>query len=401
MKISMLSKSDESGGGASRVAENLSQLLVKNNDFIVTKFAKTANKNYIDIRGSGLNKLLYKASRFISRTIGLPDILTTEYLNLKKTELVSSNIFHIHDISSAISPITIKKLASIAPVVWTIHDCSPFTGGCIYPLSCTKYINNNCSNCPQLKDWPLSTRFDHTGYMQSLKIDLINNHISKIICPSQWIAQLAISAGVSKHLITIIYNSVDTDLFYPEKIQEKERLCILISSVDLENKFKGCGYSIDIINNLKLSADLLVVGKNGEDFKRKIDARHNVTIMNQTFDSELLASYYRRADILLHTSIADNCPLTILESLASGVPVITFRTGGIPELIQHNVNGWITEPGNTKDAVTIIEQLAENRELLNSWKKNSTNTAAEKFNTHHFLKEHVKLYREIVNAKRI
>ena len=59
MKISMLSKSDESGGGASRVAANLSYLLEETNEITVTKFAKTESKNYIDIRGKGFKKLLY------------------------------------------------------------------------------------------------------------------------------------------------------------------------------------------------------------------------------------------------------------------------------------------------------------------------------------------------------
>ena len=173
-----------------------------------------------------------------------------------------------------------------------------------------------------------------------------------------------------------------------------------MSSVDLKNKFKGWEYSLNIINNLKINIDVIIVGKNGSNYKNIIDTRHNVIAINQTFDSKLLASYYRRADLLLHTSIADNCPLTILESLASGVPVITFNTGGIPELICHNMNGWISNQGDTEDSIKIIEYLNEHRETLDAWREKSISMATEKFSNEIFLEKHISIYREITNAKK-
>ena len=66
-------------------------------------------------------------------------------------------------------------------------------------------------------------------------------------------------------------------------------------------------------------------------------------------DQNILAKYYSAADILLYPSIADNCPLVVLEAMACGLPVVSFETGGIPELVEHKVNGYIAEYKNPND----------------------------------------------------
>jgi len=235
--------------------------------------------------------------------------------------------------------------------------------------------------------------------MQSIKIGIINKHIDKIICPSQWIAQSAITAGVSRNLISIIYNGIDTTLFYPEQRPENKKLRILLSSVDLHNKFKGGAFALDIINKLCISTEILIIGKNGLHIGSKISTRHSVTIINQTFDSQILASHYRRADILLHTSIADNCPLTIIEAMSSGVPVIAYDAGGIPELVTHSFNGWLSKQGEIDSSVKMITHLHHNRRLLKKWKLNARQSALEKFNYSIFLNKHLELYQELANEK--
>lgn len=395
MNICMLSKSDESGGGASRVAATLSENLRKNG-IPITQMAKTGNKDYYDISGNGIKRILYKSSRFFSKSIGLPDILTTEYLNLKKSKLEQFDLFHCHDTSSAISPFTLKMLSKISPVIWTFHDCSPFTGGCIQPLTCSKYINGNCSNCPQLGRWPLSTNIDLTGKMQSLKIGIINQNIHKIICPSIWIADEAARAGVSENLISIIYNSTDTSIFSPNEPTQNKKLCILISSLDLNSPYKGGEHALDILNKLNIDVDVIIIGKNGDSYKEKINPRHGINIVNQTFDQQIIATYYRKADLLLYTSIGDNCPLTIIEALSSGVPVIAFKTGGIPELISHNANGWLSHRGDIENTVSAIESLHYNRSLLSDWKKNARNIACKRFDNQIFLNNHLALYEAIL-----
>lgn len=397
MHIAMLSKSDVSGGGASRVAADLSAL-IRLQGGQVTNFARTENVDYIDLQGQGLRKKLYRKSARLSHSIGLPDILTTELFNITKY-LKSVDAFHIHDISSAISPLTIKALSYFAPVVWTLHDCSPFTGGCIYPLSCNKFINRKCSACPQLHEWPLSTSIDFTGTMQSLKLNLINKRIKKIICPSEWIANNAIAAGIKEDLITVIYNSTDTNVFTPKDKPTNKNLCILLSSVDLNNKFKGSEFALRIINELSIQVEILLIGKNSNAIKSKINNAHSVTEIDQTFDKTILAEHYRNADILLHTSTADNCPLTIIEAMSSGVPVVTYNIGGIPELVTHNVNGWIGEKGEVDSIVRIIEKLHYDRKILNNWKIHSRKHAELKFNSSIFLDKHLEIYEGVLHGK--
>ena len=73
---------------------------------------------------------------------------------LRQRRLYEYDLVHVHDLSSAISPLTVRYVARRRPTVWTFRDCSPFTGGCLYPQDCTAYMRR-CGHCPQLGQWPL------------------------------------------------------------------------------------------------------------------------------------------------------------------------------------------------------------------------------------------------------
>ena len=77
-------------------------------------------------------------------------------------------------------------------------------------------------------------------------------------------------------------------------------------------------------------------------------------------DQNRLALYYSASNVFLYPSLADNCPLVVLESLACGTPVVTFKTGGIPELMAHKEDGYIAEYKNAKDLANGLELYLNN-----------------------------------------
>ena len=66
-------------------------------------------------------------------------------------------------------------------------------------------------------------------------------------------------------------------------------------------------------------------------------------------DEETIVNIYNAADVFVTPSLEDNLPNTIMEALACGVPCVGFRVGGIPEMIDHQKNGYVAELRNSVD----------------------------------------------------
>lgn len=174
MRICEVSKADSFGGGASRVAEELSQLLFSDG-YSAEHWVSWTGKGYDHRRRplyGSLERVIRKAHNATKAILSMPELVPYELpIFYRNGRVEQFDLFHFHDISSAISPLTLLHLSRSKPVVWTMHDCSPVTGGCLYPMSCERY-KLGCGSCPQLGTWPIDTRFDFTRALRSVKTRL-------------------------------------------------------------------------------------------------------------------------------------------------------------------------------------------------------------------------------------
>ena len=407
-RIAFLSKSDETGGGASRVACQLRDLIAKHDEgFGIDHWVglRDPQPPLLGLHGKRLDWKAYRIARKLSYWVGLPDFLTMERLNFSPRKH-AYHLFHVHDISDAISPYTLKSLAKHAPVVWTLHDCSPFTGGCIYPLDCTAYHATHCGHCPQLGRWPLMTGIDRTSYMQSYKVAMINEALDAVICPSQWIAEQARRAGVDGALLAVIPNAVDSMTFSPhDRMQSRQELglprdakILLLASMDFRNPYKGWEFALQALSQLQQPLYVMLIGANQRAMA--FPAQHKYLTMERTFDRRRLAKYYAACDLLLFPSMADNCPLVLLESMACGTPAAAFDSGGIREIIDHESDGWLAVQGDTAALVRGIQIAMENETVRCGWSRNAREKMLKKFNEETFLKSHLSLYEALLNNPR-
>ena len=114
-------------------------------------------------------------------------------------------------------------------------------------------------------------------------------------------------------------------------------------------------------------------------------------------DEETMAKYYAASDICLYPSVADNCPLIVLEALACGLPVITFNTGGIPELVAHLKTGYIAEYKNVEDLAKGAELFLNDRDLREKAGILARKKVKESFTLDHQTDEYLKLCRKIIS----
>lgn len=353
MRVAIISKAARLGGGGSLVATQLATLLRQNGHFC-HHFRRDIEHGYSEketsLYGSYEKAAKWTYHRF--HDLGFQEFLPWEYLHLKaQMERLKIDLIHVHDTSTAVTPFTIGRLALQYPLVWTMHDFSPFTGGCIYPLGCERFTQN-CGKCPQTNRWPMGGKFDLSYFYLKMKRWLHNKPVN-FVSPSQYMKQQAQLAGVEQDKISVINNGVDTNIFRPlEKEHARaslglkvDKFTILLIAFDINSPYKGTDDALKVLKGIDIPFQLLVVGKVSES-QRNMFAGIDCVFAGYVDSKTKLNDCYNAADIFLNCSKADNFPLVVLESLAAGTPVYGYATGGIAEMIENNETGQLTETGD-------------------------------------------------------
>lgn len=406
MKVAIVSKSDSTGGGAGRSAETLTRLLNQNGHLAhhwIGFSGKPLKPHMRKLCGDCFGQVFFKFSRFISRTIGLPDFLTPEIFYHLANKEIEYDLYHFQDISSVFSPIAFRWLAKRYKVIWTFRDCSPFTAGCIYPLDCEAF-KVECRKCPQIGDWPLLTSVDFSSYMHRYKRNTARQGLFQAVTPCEWLANEAMKSGFFSEKPVVIHNSVNSDVFKPlDKAETRTNLnlpldtfIVLISSMDLESKYKGTIYALSALREFNKSIFVLAVGKENHQ------SIHITPCMDIKFtgiinNDELLAQYYAAADIFLFPTLADNLPNVVLETMACGTPSVAFATGGVPEMIEHDKTGWLATPKDTRSLVDGIKVAMSDKNKLKSWGIDARAKALKEFNETILINKYLNLYNKVLS----
>lgn len=270
--------------------------------------------------------------------------------NLVENEpVLSSDVVHFHNLhGDYFNPFSISGISLLKPVVWTLHDMQSFTGHCAHSFDCDRW-EKGCGECPNLNIYP-ELKIDSTVQLLEDKRKIYDQSKLNIVCPSNWLKTKVERSILSKHPVELIYNSVDTDIFQPcEKKQARLEFgfpldSILIGSVadggSFKNQWKGGTYTLKILNELwRLFPDLYFINIGGTDDGSVTNPR--IIEIPKVAEESTLARLYSAMDFYIYTSLADTCPLVVIEALSCGLPVVSFDTGGIPELVRNGIDGFV------------------------------------------------------------
>lgn len=269
----------------------------------------------------------------------------------KVSQIKEADIIHLHWFNQGYLSLTdLQKLFNLGkPLVWTMHDMWAFTGGCHYAGDCPNY-KKKCGNCYYLKK-PHQT--DLSYRLHTKKEKLYKNIPLVLVGCSEWMAEKARESSLFKDFrIESIPNPIDTDLFSKkDKKHAREVLdlpidkkIILFGAANILDRRKGIDYllkSIDFFVKkypyLAANIHCVVFGKAKSPIFPAIQSTHFSYINS----SEQLVNLYSASDVFILPSVEDNLPNTVMESLACSVPVIAFKTGGLPEMVDHLKNGYL------------------------------------------------------------
>lgn len=353
MRIAILSKSDASGGGAGRMAARLAALLntAGHECHHWTRFWREADVPWrYHLYGSRGTHLLANCRDAVDRW-GWLDMLPVEQIPLRrKSRAGTYDVIHVHDTPTAISPSTVRWLAGVRPVLWTFHDCSPFTGGCLFPGDCAKY-RTGCDACPQLGRWPQLTCHDRSRAVWKQRTGLARSGCYRPSAPSDWMADTAMATGFFRDRPVVVPYGIDLAVFSPRPQSEARarlglpvgRKIVMLSAASLDEPRKGVRDAIAVIRALPAPRPLVAFVGRGDVASVAGDLEH--VALGFISDPSAMADAYSAADAVVSCTTGDNLPLVLIEALACGTPCFAYATGGIPEIVRDGLEGGLVRPG--------------------------------------------------------
>lgn len=352
-------------GSTGRIAEQIGSQIIKegHESFIAFGRGNRPSASKLIKIGSFKDILLHGMYSLFFDRHGFGSIQSTKKL-LKEIDEIKPDIIGLHNVHGYYLNIEILfnyiKIKNI-PLVWTFHDCWPFTGHCAYfdSISCEKW-KTGCINCELKKKYPKSILIDNSSHNYFKKENLFNqvNNVT-IVTPSIWLKNL-VKDSFLKHSVVHIPNGVDLTVFRPvldlKEIKEKYNIGskkVVLGVASIWDKRKGLDDFIKLKFVTNSEVKIVLVGLNKVQIK---NLPANIIGIERTESISELAALYSLADVFVNPTYIDNFPTTNIESLACGTPVITYKTGGSPEAIDE-FTGVIVEKGNLSSLENAINNV--------------------------------------------
>ena len=419
MKILLVGKHPGKGGAAiaaTRLMEALREKGVEAS-MLVQDGADEAKGIYSTTRGPvkrTINLLRFIIERLVflryerSSSIRFLFSLANTGESISRNPLVKeADVIHLHWINAGF--LSLKTLGELLksgkPVVWTFHDMWPFTGGCHYALDCKEYTRE-CGDCPFLKN-PRKGDLSHRIWRKKQK--LFKESQVTVITPSRWLQKCVGESSLLHHWqVSAIHNPVKPQLFKPA---DREEVCrklglnpgkkyILFGAATMKNVLKGFNYFLEATRTIAGDAgiekdvEILLFGKTREDVAQSFPLKTTNISFVQSINT--LVELYSVSHLFVIPSLQDNLPNTIIESMLCGTPVVGFNTGGIPEMIEHQVNGYLAEYKSSADLAKGMNWVLS-CSSYDQLSADTRNSALERFSMERSVDMHLDLYRELVN----
>ena len=291
------------------------------------------------------------------------------------------------------------------PIVWTLHDMWPFTGGCHYDEGCGKF-RQSCGSCPVLHS---ERERDLSRSIWERKRNAWQGVPITMVASCHWMADLARASALFRdQRIEVIPNGLDTDRYKPidtkvareaYNLPQDKQLILLSAHGATSDKRKGNQYLTQALEQLAYAGrearvELVIIGASAPQPPPAGGIKvHYMGYMQDEISQVLL---YSAADVLVAPSIQENLSNTVMESLACGTPVVAFDVGGMPDMIEHEKCGYLAKPFEAADLARGISWVLEDRERHALLSRNARHKVVENFALHKIARRYLELYESIV-----
>ncbi|MDR1115768.1 MAG: glycosyltransferase family 4 protein [Tannerella sp.] len=377
MRILILNTSENIGGAA--VAANRLMLVLQKAGIDASMLVRdkgSENPNVISINSSQINRIantfrfiwehfiIFLCSRLNRENIFKISIANTGIDVSRHPSVRDADIIHLHWINQGFLSLNdIERLSGLGkPVVWTMHDMWPCTAICHHARECKKY-QECCRSCFFLHS---SNKNDLSSIIFLKKKKIIEKADITFVTCSRWLSEKAKTSIILKNKqILTIPNPINISVFHPGNVfAEREKLnlplgkkLILFGAVNITDKRKGIDYLIKAMKHIQRETDveLVIFGQTKQNMEPLFP--FPVHYAGYIKNEQDMSSLYNAVDIYVTSSLEENLPNTIMESMACGTPCVGFNIGGIPDMIDHKQNGYVAEYKNPDDLAAGIQWL--------------------------------------------
>jgi len=326
------------------------------------------------------------------RPFGSPEV------EKKFTRLIADfkpDIVHLNNIHSQLSPV----IALIAhkheiPVVWTLHD---------YKLVCPAYLllsgGKPCEACLDKKWSVLSKKCIKDNLLASFVAYLearhwhaekLNRMTDKFISPSNFLKGRMVIGGLDQSKIEVIHNFISTSGLPEPSNTGGDYYCYigrLSPEKGIDTLLKAATslpeYKLKIIGTGPLESDLISKNK-----------RAHIEFLGYKTGNELKNLLSGSRFMVIPSEVYENNPLTVIESLCAGTPVLGSDIGGIPELIKPGLNGMLFEAGNIMDLQKNISYMWQHHTDFN--RIGIIQDANSRFDTENYYAKLIRIYTSVI-----
>lgn len=322
-------------------------------------------------------------------------------LFLRNVKRYAPDIIHLHNLHG--SYVNLKLLfdyikKSNIHVVWTLHDCWSFTGQCPHftIAKCDKW-KTECHHCTEIGGC-LKGNVDNTRLMYRLKKKWFTG-IEKMILvtPSEWLADLVKESYLQEYDVRVINNGIDLSLFRPtendfrQKHQIEDKKIVLGVAFGWEMR-KGLDVFCELAKTLGEQYQIVLVGTDVAVDQKLTD---NMISIHRTNNQQELAQIYSIADVFVNPTREDTFPTVNIESLACGTPVVTFATGGSPEILDDTC-GVVVPCGDVDALEAAIRYVCEER----PFSQEACLARAKHYDKNDKFREYVDIYEDVMKREK-
>ena len=351
------------------------------------------------------NKIENIIRRGVHKFFGNVELVTVSETKrlIKEIKKFNPDLIHIHTIHHQCT--NYKLLFDFLkeynkPVIYTIHDCWAYTGGCYHytSIGCNGFLNG-CENCPK-SNIDLDCDKTKTAYNLNYKKSFYDSKIPLVFTGvSEWIASEAKKSIVNSRLVYTIRNGVDTDIFknlkstdevkkMREKLLEGRKYLVLgVASYWSENK--GLSTFKRLAEFLGDDYIVILVGSNLPENSNI----NNLKYYGRTDSVDTLCNIYNSADILCNMSIEETFGLVTAEAACCGTPVIAYDSTANSEVISL-AHGTLIKKDNETEMFEKIKQICESESQLDYFEEVRHSLSKQRM-----IDEYWALYEKLLNEE--
>lgn len=321
-------------------------------------------------------------------------------------QLPIRDLVHLHSISNFIDLRKTFPLISGRPLVWTLHDMNPFTGGCHQSGGCDRYINT-CGYCPQLGSTRGNDLSRKAHWRKQRAFESLNPARVRIVAVNSALAKAARRSSLLRDFnISHIPYGIDPEAFRPRDRRALRAslelpttaFVVLVHLTDPCNSRSGILPVVEALQQLSTGADcvLLSAGDQPEPF----DAPFRHVHLGSLTSDDMLSLFYSTGDCLVSASPRQAFELSALEAMSCGTPVVSFDLPGLADIMRSGQTGFLARSGDVTDLVQKIQRIKENPAEARAMGRNGRTLVRESYSVARETQSYLELYQELEQSLR-